>query len=85
MLVLSRKLGEAVVIAGTIRVVIVGANGDRVRIGVTAPPSVRVDRQEVHARRAGRAAAARPARPTVDDELAGADADPAHDAVDIFR
>ena len=48
MLVLSRRLGEEVVIAGTIRVTVVAAKGDRVRIGVTAPPSVPVNRQEVH-------------------------------------
>ena len=52
MLVLSRRLGEEVVIAGTIRVTILGTNGDRVRIGIVAPPSVPVQRQEVHDRRA---------------------------------
>jgi carbon storage regulator len=52
MLVLSRRLGEEVVIAGTIRVTILATNGDRVRIGIVAPPSVPVQRQEVHDRRA---------------------------------
>jgi sRNA-binding carbon storage regulator CsrA len=31
---------------------VLSARGDRVRIGVTAPEHIRVDRQEVHARRA---------------------------------
>ncbi len=50
MLVLTRKLGETIVIDGHIRVTIVAAKGDRVRIGVTAPRDVRVDREEVHER-----------------------------------
>jgi carbon storage regulator len=55
MLVLSRRLGEEVVIAGIIRVTIVAAKGDRVRIGIAAPPSVTVHRKEVQDRRAERA------------------------------
>ena len=51
MLILSRRLGEELVIGGSIRVSIVAVHGDRVRIGVTAPSSVRVDRQEVHENR----------------------------------
>ena len=48
MLVLSRRVGEAITIADNIRLTIVAVNGDAVRVGVTAPPSVVVDRQEVH-------------------------------------
>ncbi len=55
MLVLSRRVGEELVIAGTIRVTIIAATGDRVRIGIAAPPSIAVDRKEVHDRRAKRA------------------------------
>jgi carbon storage regulator len=51
MLVLSRRIGEEIVIADKIRVRIVAIRGDQVRIGVTAPPSVRVDREEIRARR----------------------------------
>ena len=52
MLVLSRRLGEEVVIDGNIRVTVVAVKGDRVRLGITAPPEVPVDRQEVRDRRA---------------------------------
>ena len=52
MLVLSRKIGERIVIDDHIQVTVVGIQGDKVRLGVTAPPDVRVDRQEVHQRRA---------------------------------
>jgi carbon storage regulator len=51
MLVLTRCVGEEIVIAGNIRVTVVAVNGERVRIGVTAPPSVRIDRLEIHERR----------------------------------
>jgi carbon storage regulator len=51
MLVLTRKLGEQILIGADIRVVVVGVRGERVRLGVIAPDSVRVDRREVHQRR----------------------------------
>ncbi len=52
MLVLSRRLGEEVIINGNIRVTIVGISSDRVRLGITAPQSIPIDRQEIHERRA---------------------------------
>ena len=51
MLVLSRKVGEKVVIDGCITVQIVAVDGNKVRIGIAAPPEVRVDREEVHRQR----------------------------------
>jgi carbon storage regulator len=51
MLVLSRRVGEEIVIDGSIRITVSAIQGERVRIGITAPPSVRVDREEVHLRR----------------------------------
>jgi carbon storage regulator len=51
MLVLTRRIGETIVIDGDIRVTIVSVKGDKVRLGVTAPEMVRVDREEVHRRR----------------------------------
>ena len=51
MLVLTRRVGEEIVIDNDIRVMIVAINGDKVRLGINAPPSVRVDRKEVHERR----------------------------------
>jgi carbon storage regulator len=50
MLVLKRRIGEAIVIDGCIRVVVAAVQGDRVRLGITAPAAVRVDRQEVRQR-----------------------------------
>jgi carbon storage regulator len=51
MLVLSRRSGEEIVINGNIRVSIVAIQGNKVRIGISAPPDVDVDRMEVHQRR----------------------------------
>ena len=51
MLVLTRKVGEVIVVGDDIRLTVVDIRGDRVRIGVTAPKEVVVDRQEVHERR----------------------------------
>ena len=53
MLVLTRQHGQEIVIGGNIRIVVVDVRGDRVRLGIEAPPSVRVDRLEIHERLAG--------------------------------
>jgi len=50
MLVLSRRVQETIVIDGNIRITVVSAGRDRVRIGIEAPPHVRVNRQEVQER-----------------------------------
>ena len=52
MLVLTRRVGETIVIDGNIEVTVVAIQGDKVRLGINAPRSVPVDRQEVHERRA---------------------------------
>lgn len=47
MLVLSRRIGEEIVIAGDIRLTVVAVSGQRVRLGISAPRSVTVARQEL--------------------------------------
>jgi carbon storage regulator len=51
MLVLTRKVKEAIVIAGLVRVVVAEVQGEKVRLGVEAPRNVTVDREEIHLRR----------------------------------
>lgn len=51
MLVLSRKIGEQIVINDNIRVTVVGLKGNVVRLGIDAPPEVPIDRAEIHERR----------------------------------
>jgi carbon storage regulator len=50
MLVLTRREGEEIVIAGNIRVNLVSVEGGKVRLGISAPPSVPVHRKEVYDR-----------------------------------
>ncbi len=50
MLVLSRKLNESIIIDGDIRITIVGIRGNHVRIGIEAPDSVRIIREELQDR-----------------------------------
>jgi carbon storage regulator len=47
MLVLSRKVDEAIVIAGKVRVVVAAVRGGSVRLGVQAPRDITVDREEI--------------------------------------
>jgi carbon storage regulator len=54
MLVLTRRVGEVVVIDNEIRITIAAVRGERVRLGITAPKCMHVDRLEVHERRAGK-------------------------------
>jgi carbon storage regulator len=51
MLVLTRSLGEEIVIADNIRVKVIGLRNRHVRLGIIAPASVTVDREEIHRRR----------------------------------
>ena len=51
MLVLTRKVGEALIVDDNIRITVVGIRGDKVRLGVVAPEEVIVDRQEIHEKR----------------------------------
>jgi carbon storage regulator len=50
MLVLTRKAGETIVIDGCISVTVTAIDRNKVRIGISAPPDVRVDRAEVRER-----------------------------------
>jgi carbon storage regulator len=51
MLVLTRRVGESMVIDDQIVVQVIGIKGNTVRLGITAPTAVQVDREEVHQRR----------------------------------
>jgi carbon storage regulator len=51
MLVLTRTIGEQIVIDGNIVVTVVAIDGNKIRLGIQAPRSVRMDRAEIHQRR----------------------------------
>ncbi len=50
MLVLSRKSGEAIVIADNITVTVLGVQGGRVKLGFSAPSEMPIHREEIRAR-----------------------------------
>ena len=47
MLVLSRKANETILLGEDIRIVILSVDGERVRVGIDAPRSVRIVRNEL--------------------------------------
>ena len=48
MLILTRRIGETLVVGDEVTVTVLGVKGNQVRIGVTAPKDVSVHRQEVY-------------------------------------
>lgn len=48
MLVLSRRLGETLIIGDDIKVTVLGITGNQVRIGIAAPKKVSVMRSELY-------------------------------------
>ena len=50
MLILTRRVGEAVMIGNEVTVTILGVKGNQVRVGVNAPQDVAVHREEIFER-----------------------------------
>jgi carbon storage regulator CsrA len=50
-LVLSRRVGETIVIGDDITVTVAAINGQQIRFAINAPPDVVIDREEVHQRK----------------------------------
>ena len=50
MLVLTRKLGEAVTIGDNIKISVIDIKGRQVRLGISAPHEMRVHREEVYSK-----------------------------------
>jgi len=48
MLALTRRKGESIIISDNIEVVVLGVQGEQVKLGINAPRSIPVNRKEVY-------------------------------------
>jgi len=50
MLILTRKVGERLVIGDVVTVTVLGVKGNQIRVGIDAPHEVEVHREEIYQR-----------------------------------
>ena len=50
MLILTRRVGETLVIGDDVQVTVLGVKGNQVRLGINAPKDVSVHREEIYER-----------------------------------
>jgi len=49
-LILTRRVGETLIIGDDVHITVLGVKGNQVRIGINAPKSVSVHREEIYER-----------------------------------
>jgi len=68
MLILTRRVGETVMIGNDVTVTVLGVKGNQVRVGVNAPRDVAVHREEIFERIKREEQEGLPARPDGDGQ-----------------
>ena len=48
MLILTRRIGESIIIGNNITLTVLGLKGNQARLGIDAPKDVPVNREEIH-------------------------------------
>ena len=83
MLILTRRVGETVMIGNDVTVTVLGVKGNQVRIGVNAPRDIAVHREEIYERikreEQGGGSSARPTTTGLNGNGNGVDHDHDHD------
>jgi carbon storage regulator len=48
MLILTRRVGEALMVGDDTKIVVLGVKGSQIRLGINAPKDVKVHREEIY-------------------------------------
>ncbi len=68
MLILTRRISESVIIGDDVKITVLGIKGNQVRLGIDAPKSVSVHREEIYQRIQGEKGGEAPSTHHEDEE-----------------